>query len=931
MKSTAAFTILSFSLAAATATAETTYIGPVFDLFDDSATSNSNKDNWTNGTPGLGNDGTIAINYDFSTLGAADNGNVNPLPSGAFSVTQTAGDGTGGQFNLAANSAFTFNLNGGSINSTSGAFIVNGNTFNLAGGTLNASEFRLGNGTMNMSSGSLTGGIISLRGGTFSQTGGTTTSNHVGPVFNQANNSTTLNLTGGSLIAGSGNNNSLIHHTNLVTTIGGSLTANLPDAVDIFTGGIHENSSTLNFTSDWTGSLTLNSLVAWDDVFEAGGISVDGVELAAGDFESYFLNDGGVITLSIAPQSTTPMWTGLGGSTWDLDSTANFSSNEPGDPLNNTTFDVATSVVNGVIFDDAYDFDGGSADVASFSVDVALGGIPDTKVTFTNDSNAYVVSSSDATGISGTTTVTTSGASSVTLLGTHAYTGATTIEAGTLILGNGTTNGSIADSAITNDSAMIVNNTGVITHNAVIDGNGSFEKSGAGTLLLAADYLNAGSVSLSDGELVFQGAPRASSYSIAASTLIELDSVGGFNIGAGFNTTFSGTGTLLNTGPGTVRWGEAKAVFELGSGALIDIQNGTFVGGSHGNVAGRAEDWSNNLADLNVGSGATFSGAEANIRVNVLTGSGIIQSGGNPEGTGYSEFTFGVDDGDGTFDGTLANNGSFQGNFAKEGSGTQTLTGFNTYTGNTTVKEGTLTLSNSGELVMAPTGNGVSSAIAGVPGGNGIMNLDGLLFLELGAADLTNGNSWLLVDDSNLDVNYGASFDINSSLGYFNEAGGVWTLVDGDNEWTFTEATGILSLVAPEKGFGVWLDLYPNLSDTSANGDPEMDGIENTLEYVLNGNPEVSDLSILPAVDTSGADFVFSFTRRVESADDTTQVFQYGSDLMGWTDLRITPPTASEVTLGTPAGGLQTVTVTISKSLAVDGTLFGRLNAVLND
>lgn len=74
------------------------------------------------------------------------------------------------------------------------------------------------------------------------------------------------------------------------------------------------------------------------------------------------------------------------------------------------------------------------------------------------------------------------------------------------------------------------------------------------------------------------------------------------------------------------------------------------------------------------------------------------------------------------------------------------------------------------------------------------------------------------------------------------------------------------------------------------------------------------------------ANFVFSFTRRESSATDTTQVFEYGSDLSGWTSLNITPPTAGQVALGVPAGGLQTVTISIPKALAgLGGKLFGRL------
>ncbi len=89
-----------------------------------------------------------------------------------------------------------------------------------------------------------------------------------------------------------------------------------------------------------------------------------------------------------------------------------------------------------------------------------------------------------------------------------------------------------------------------------------------------------------------------------------------------------------------------------------------------------------------------------------------------------------------------------------------------------------------------------------------------------------------------------------------------------------------------------------------------------------------ADPVILPTLNTSGTNFVFSFTRRVQSTSDTTQVFQYGSDLGGWTPVNITPPTSAAVTLGSPVGGLQSVTISIPKTLASGGKLFGRLRVV---
>lgn len=125
--------------------------------------------------------------------------------------------------------------------------------------------------------------------------------------------------------------------------------------------------------------------------------------------------------------------------------------------------------------------------------------------------------------------------------------------------------------------------------------------------------------------------------------------------------------------------------------------------------------------------------------------------------------------------------------------------------------------------------------------------------------------------------------------------------------------------------YDAWLVGNPDLVDTSFSGDPEDDGIETGLEYVLNGDPIGADTHLLPELDASGENFVFTFSRLVASGSDTNQIFQYGSSLTGWTDVNITDPIASEVTLGAELNGMQTVTVTISKNLAVSGKLFGRL------
>ncbi|GHC48709.1 hypothetical protein GCM10007100_13300 [Roseibacillus persicicus] len=268
---------------------QTNLSGSAFDL--------DGTGSWDNGTPGAGNDGFIAIDYDFSALGAGDNGNMNPLPSGAFSVTQTAGNGTGGQFNLVGNPDFTFHLNGGSLSSTSGTFFVNGHRFRIDGGALTTTNQARLRGDFTISSGSFSTPNLDLEENTvLTLTGGTiTTTSNI--AINQSNaGEKTANLQGGSFVNGSAT--SLLTNANVTLSIGGDFSFNAPSVTALFnsSGG----SSGIHFSSDWTGSMTLDSATAWDDVFEAewGRVTVDGVSIAPGEFETFFLNTNGVITLS---------------------------------------------------------------------------------------------------------------------------------------------------------------------------------------------------------------------------------------------------------------------------------------------------------------------------------------------------------------------------------------------------------------------------------------------------------------------------------------------------------------------------------------------------------------------------------------------------------------------------------------------------------
>jgi autotransporter-associated beta strand protein len=138
--------------------------------------------------------------------------------------------------------------------------------------------------------------------------------------------------------------------------------------------------------------------------------------------------------------------------------------------------------------------------------------------------------------------------------------------------------------------------------------------------------------------------------------------------------------------------------------------------------------------------------------------------------------------------------------------------------------------------------------------------------------------------------------------------------------------TGSLIVTSPGPvGFPAWISNYPGLSNVTASGDPDSDGISNLLEYVLNGIPNSTNRSILPAASLTSTHFVFSFTQRTESTAVTTQTFEYSTTLDDWTPIQITSPSAPEVTFGATTAGARTVTISIPKSAAPTGRLFGRL------
>ncbi len=372
------------------------------------------------------------------------------------------------------------------------------------------------------------------------------------------------------------------------------------------------------------------------------------------------------------------------------------------------------------------------------------------------------------------------------------------------------TNGTTLGAGVTADGTW---DTGT-TSNWTTDATG---ENAATTYVAASDVTFSAGSDVATATITASGTPSAHSITIeegvySFSGNISLSSTantGSLNIANGASASFAGNITLLGntafaiegslstniigagktltkTGAGTLTLSDAATndYTIAANGGLIILQRSTGkqLKASSINDGGTVRIAANEQfgANLSVNTGGTLE-IDAGISDNVvaLSGGGDI-IGGSGSGLGATSGTF---------------SGSISGDVAltKLGTGTFTLSGANTSTGNTTVNVGTFTLSSTGSMTFEIGANGVNNAVLGA-GTDTATNFAGTFNFDLSGADLTNGNSWLIVDVDNLNQSFASSFAITGFSQNPDEV--TWTNGAG---LTFSEVSGILSYsVIPE-------------------------------------------------------------------------------------------------------------------------------------
>ncbi len=711
----------------------------------------------TTGTGGLNIlEGTISF------LGSGNLGTANVTLGNAAGTTTGTFDYQGVTASRSGN--FTTNLGGGVIN------------VSTAGSILTLSGNRSGNGALTKTgvgelqlTGSLgSTGLTTVQAGTL----------RVNPVtasggFSVGN--------GGRLAITSGAGNASFSTASL--TLGGATSTlhfdlnsasapSVPLAVVTGPNGLTSSGGTIRVTNAQPFALGNYTLIDYNGTAISSGFNLQLQGRTAGTLIYNTTNTS--IDANITALSENVKWRGQNNGNWDVGSGANVGGT--------TNWRGATSAsdTNFIQTDDAV-FDDSAT--GNFNVNI-VDNVQPFSVTVNNSANNYLFQGSGS--ITGNTGLTKSGTGKLTIATNNSFTGGTTVNAGTLEMGNGGATGSIvggvtvasgatlafnrsdnvtfANALTLGDNASIVNNGAGMTilPNAFALGTNTLNLAGAGNTVFAGAFSGTSSINKNGvGTVTFQGDSTSftGTLNVNAGRFILQDVTGG-NLDA--------TSIVVNNG-GVYQFGVAATenpdhpdttIITVNQGGTVDWRVGENIGG----------------LDLNGGT-VLFNGVGANIgNINTIA-------------TGTQSFTSGL------LDGIGANQSTFGGSrvIEKTTSGTVTVQGRVALTSVTNVREGTLVLAGTSNLGTAAINLGGATT-------SGTLAYGGNTATRAAAMDISAGGGSIDVTTSS--ANLTLSGVISGNGGLTKQGAGILTLTGANTYAGNTSVTGGSLLISNSSGSG---------------------------------------------------------------------------------------------------------------------------------
>ncbi|GAA0649545.1 hypothetical protein GCM10009424_27760 [Sphingomonas ursincola] len=312
--------------------------------------------------------------------------------------------------------------------------------------------------------------------------------------------------------------------------------------------------------------------------------------------------------------------------------------------------------------------------------------------------------------ISGTGSLTKQGLGTLTLLSTNSYAGGTTISAGILQLGSGSTTGSLGTGGVTISTNGTLRSNSSVTQTiaGALAGSGALVQQGTGTTILGA-----AANGYSGTAQIFAGTLQLGNLTALGTGAVELRGGSLHLANAGVYTNninaFTADGNVLSTVAGsqvtlTGQFGGAGTLrLAPGTGSTLDIAAATGTAGASTRIivqSGTVRSQSGILGQI-LGLDATQTQVDAGATLNFNTRLSTIS---NLSGAGTI-----LNDGSTT---TLRNgtfSGAFGGTQSLATTGNISLSGSSSYTGTTTVQSGTLTIGSNTALGNSTGGTTVAS------------------------------------------------------------------------------------------------------------------------------------------------------------------------------------------------------------------------------